>query len=288
MNHNHHPLTTLQWPGGQHRWIKGSRALLSTHANPPMAVILVHGWRGDAGSTWEAFPRALRSSSKAATVDAFFFQYPSTKESAAFCAAPFAEFLLDLLRRPSSTIVNPSLPRGEPSRLAAARYERVILVGHSMGAAVARSALLELDRDDLSEADRARLTLLLFAPAHKGATIPLLIQSGFGIDFGAGKIIGAALTIYYRSLRDLAEKSGFVEKLEAKSATARERRLAQRLSADYLRAHVYHAQGDKTVIQDPFDDDYRFHPVMDKNHREICKPGEKYRDPVSALEALLS
>jgi hypothetical protein len=157
-----------------------------------------------------------------------------------------------------------------------------------MGAAVARRALLELDRDDLTEAERAKLVLLLLAPAHKGSTIPLLIQAGFEIEhFPGGKAIGLALSIYYRSLRDLREKSGFVEKLEADSATARERRLVQPLSVDYLRAYVYHAQGDKTVIQDRFDDDYRFHAVMDKNHREICKPGETYRDPVAALEGLL-
>jgi hypothetical protein len=59
------------------------------------------------------------------------------------------------------------------------------------------------------------------------------------------------------------------------------------VSIDHLRAKVYHARSDKVVVQNDFDPDYPFEPVMGTNHRTICKPLEAYRTPVEALSAML-
>jgi len=292
MKQSHFPIDALHWvnAGDQNywSWIRGSRVLLSADAAPTTAVVLVHGWRGDASTTWEAFPKALRSSPKAHSTDAFFFQYPTTQNGPSFCSGPFRDFLLDVLRHPSTSIVNPSLPRDAAARDALALYDKVIVVAHSMGAAVARRALLDLDSDGLHDTERAKLTLLFFAPAHKGSTLALLVESGLGMEALPGaSLVGKALTKFYGSLHELAEGSKFLGDLASDAANARLARLQAGGSIAYLRAFVYHCEDDRTVERGKFDEDHQFVPVMEKNHRKICKPDDVYRTPFNALKKFL-
>jgi len=295
----HHPLGELTWLG-DNDWFKGSRVLLSLDPlaiAPPgqTAIIFLHGWGGSGAETWEAFPPALRALPQATGADVFFLQYPSRDKSAAVCGGKVAEFLRDLLRAPSEQIVNPSLPSSASPR-APATYQHILIVGHSMGAAVGRRAVLDLDRDDLTDEERHRIRMLFFAPAHKGSSLPLLIRSGLHLDWLPGStLVGAALTTYYRSLHDLAEDSTFLTTLEGDSKAARDERArghatpaAAAAAVRYLRARVCHADGDKVVAQDRFDDDFRpAQTIRHTNHRSICKPREQYQDPVKALKGLL-
>ena len=296
---SHCPLGELTWRG-DNAWFRGSRVLLCmaptvTASSTRIAIIFLHGWGGSAGETWEAFPRSLRAMSDFTNTDVFFLQYPSRSRSAAVCGSKFSEFLLDLLRVPAEQIVNPSLPSSPPQ--GSFTYHRIVIVGHSMGAVVARRGLLDLDRDELTDEERERIRMLFFAPAHKGSSLPLLVQSGLHLDWLPGSaLVGAALTTYYRSLHDLAEDSNFLNTLDADSKEAREARAslartppAARESVRYLRARVYHADGDKVVSQDRFDDDLRpAGTISGQNHRSICKPSDGYQDPVAALVSFLA
>jgi pimeloyl-ACP methyl ester carboxylesterase len=295
----HYTLSELTW-NGDNEWFHGSRVLVCNDpvASPPAtrtAIIFLHGWGGSASETWEAFPHSLRGMSHTAHADVFFLQYPSRSRSAAVCGSKFAEFLRDVLWSSAERVINPSLPASAPPR-GPSMYERIVIVAHSMGAAVARRGLLDLDRDELTDEQRRRFRMLFFAPAHKGSSLPLLIRSGMHLDWLPGSaLVGAALTTYYRSLHDLAEDSNFLKTLEADSKEARGARAvfqstpaAAAQSTHYLRARVYHADGDKVVSQDRFDDDLR--PpgtITHRNHRSICKPSERYQDPVTALASLL-
>ncbi|BFU89491.1 MAG: hypothetical protein NTAFB01_06780 [Nitrospira sp.] len=289
---NHFPLASLRWIDKRYdNWMPNSRALICMRSTVRAAILFVHGWSGNAGDTWEAFPRALRFLPEAADADVFLLDYPSKKHSVAFCAAPLRVFLRDLLKEPISRIVNPSMPEGTDPRPTGMQYDRIVLVAHSMGAVVSRRALLDLDQDDeltLTEADRGKFRLLFFAPAHKGSSIPLIIRAGLGLDWLPGAtLVGMALEVHFRSLQDLKPRSDCLVTLEKDCKVARKARTEAGESLDYLRAHVYHAQGDKVVVQDGFDRDYAMHPVMKKNHRSICKPDYEYRDPLEGLRAAL-
>lgn len=283
----HFPLDDLRWSGDE-GWMPKSQALLC-QAVAEKAIVFVHGFGGGADATWEQFVRFLRAMPEAASADAFFTDYPSTTHDIAFCAAQFAKFLLDLLSEPSPHIVNPSLPAGAPPRPEDALYRKVILVGHSMGAVVARRALLDLDRDDLTKEQRESVHMLFFAPAHKGArSLGGLAAAGFGLDkLPGGNVVGGLLRLRYRSLSDLLKESDCLTDLAGDSKARREDRARDRENADYLRAHVLHAQNDRIVHSDRFDDDRRTDPVMAQGHSSVCKPRAGFLKPVEALRELL-
>lgn len=283
----HFPLDNLRWSGDE-GWMPQSQALLC-QAEPAKAIVFVHGFGGGADATWEQFVRFLREMPEAADADAFFVDYPSTTHPIPFCSSMFEDFLLDLLREPSLKVVNPTLPEEAPRRPDGALYGKVILVGHSMGAVVARRALLDLDRDELTQEQRESVHMLFFAPAHKGArSLGGLVAAGFGLDkLPGGSLVGGLLRLRYRSLSDLLKESECLSDLAADSKARREERARDKENTDYLRAHVYHAQNERIVYGDRFGDDRRTNPVMAQGHGSVCKPREGFTKPAEALRKLL-
>lgn len=59
--------------------------------------------------------------------------YASTRHEVGICAPKLKTLLRDILLQPAETLVNRSLPPGEPLRAPGSRYNSVILIGHSMG-----------------------------------------------------------------------------------------------------------------------------------------------------------
>ncbi len=283
----HYLIGSLRWSKDRD-WMPNSLALLAVGA-ADTAVVFVHGFAGSADGTWERFSQSLRRMKEAASVDAFFVEYPSTTTGVPFCAAQFRMFLFDLLREPALQIVNGSLPDGAPKRPPGPLYGKILLVGHSMGAVVSRQALLELDRNELREEERARISMIFFAPAHKGARdVARYVATGFGLDrLPFSSVIGGLLRLRYRSVDDLIKTSDCLQDLNTASKALREQRRAAGAQWDYLRARVFHAHGDRVVYQDAFDDDQPMEPVMAQNHRSVCKPRAGYSSPEDAVRQWL-
>jgi hypothetical protein len=287
----HYPQSPLVWASDD-GWLPESQVLLAPRPAPADAIVFVHGWGGNAGDTWETFPQAVCMLPEAGNADIFFLDYPSVRSQVPFCSAQLRRFLVDLVRNPSTSIVNGSLPRNALKRAHSARYERICIVAHSMGAAISRRALMDLDQrtaDGLTDKELAAFRLLFFAPAHSGSSIPLLIGSGLGINFLPGaKAVGALLRLWLQSLRDLEEGSPFLTELLQSCQRLRAERTHSGRSIVHLRATVYHAHNDRVVSQNNFDQDPPFHPVMNQTHRSICKPNKTYHSPLEALRALLA
>jgi hypothetical protein len=268
-----------------------SQVLLCHQSPPSDAILFVHGWGGAAGGTWEAFPQAVGIMPEASRADVFFLDYPSVKSQVPFCAAQLRRFLFDLVRNPIDRMIDRSLPAIAPKRAPNARYSRILVVAHSMGAVISRRAIMDLDRpppEGLTEDELAKFRLLFFAPAHCGSTIPLLLGAALGLDFLPGaKLIGSLARLWFQSLRDLEVGSPSLTKLANDCHRLREGRTERNASIRHLRATVYHAHNDRVVSQNDFDQDLPFQPVMNQTHRSICKPVNQYRDPIEALRALL-
>ena len=120
---SHLPLSRLSW-NADDGWMLQSRVLLVRSQQATTALVFVHGWRGNANDTWEAFPRAIRFMPETQRSDAFFIHYPTTEQTISFHAAKLRKLFTDLARTPSESIVNPSLPRTEARRDAAATYRQ--------------------------------------------------------------------------------------------------------------------------------------------------------------------
>jgi hypothetical protein len=229
---------------------------------------------------------------EASKADAFFLDYPSTTSQVAFCAAQLRRFLIDLVRDPIGRIVEHSLSGSARKRSKNECYRRIIIVAHSMGAVIARRALMDLERLSASaftDEELSKFQLLFFAPAHCGSTIPLLIASGMGFDWlPTAGAVGKLAVLWFQSLRDLEEGSPALAKLAQDCRQLGEQRTKRRASIEHLRAIVYHPHNVRVVSQNDFEQDPPFEPVMDQNHRSICKPkGLLYVDPVEALQKLL-
>jgi hypothetical protein len=282
----HLPAWPLSWANDD-GWMTGGEALLSASLDADAAVVFVHGWGGDAGSTWEDFQANFRTLPEAVRTDALFWGYPSKTHKVAFCAAKLREFLADLLGAPAPSILTPSLPPGAPPRDEVFRYGQITLCAHSMGAVIVRRAMIDLERIGGLGVPPPAIRLLLFAPAHKGSNLPLMLASGCGLEWLPGAtLLANVLRLRYRSLDDLARGSDTLRRLEEDSRSLRSRLEGGAGNASHLRALVLHAQNDGVVEQEPFDDDPPFTTVMKRNHRSICKPDDSYRKPLEALRGL--
>jgi pimeloyl-ACP methyl ester carboxylesterase len=278
----HYPQTRMRWKRDD-GWMPNSQALISRAAEVTVALVFVHGWGGSATSTWEQFPQVISQMEEAGRIDAYFLDYPSTTRKVAFCADMLRQFLFDLAREPAAAVINGTLPAGAEPRSANESYTHIFIVAHSMGAVISRRALLDLELD---RAELNRFGMLLFAPAHCGSNLALLIDSGLGLDFLPGaKVVGEAARIFLPSMRDLEPGGATLVQL---ADDARRRQEGPGESSKYLKARVYHAEKDRVVEQLRFVGDYPTVPVLRRTHRSICKPDLDYPRPAVALADLLT
>jgi hypothetical protein len=119
-------------------WGVGSRTRLSKAAHPMGALIFVHGFKGDAWTTWLDFPGGLATAEKASDYDLFFYGYDS-RQSAPTIAIELIDFLRAVAENPADAVTNSSLASGMPLRKAFS-YESLVLCAHSLGAVVSRLA----------------------------------------------------------------------------------------------------------------------------------------------------
>lgn len=284
----HLPLKALVPPPGND-W-GDSRSMLAIDPAKRTACVFVHGWGGNATETWLGFPAYIRDSVKAEGTDFFFFDYDSLSLGATFSAALLRQFIDALLNDPAGLVINPALadqPRFQ--RDPGFRYERLIVCAHSMGAVVSRRALLDLESEAPGRFHDLRLSLLLFAPAHKGTDLVRLgrdVLSGSFLGIPLNAIRGAVLA-KFKSLLDLETGSPVLDALERDNAAARAV-LVQAGKADACyRATVLHAEHDDVVRQEGFDRDKPLEPVLLQTHTSICKPTSSFPLPFTRLESLL-
>lgn len=243
----------------------GTQARWATEPNKKL-IVFVHGFKGAAASTWGRLPDLVSMHPDAKGYDLVSFGYESVVQTAVESANQLHAFLDELLAD-SQKVVNRSIVNGydgDFQRKASWKYDKIVLVGHSLGACVVRRALLNHLRSG-SGIWPNKIKLVWFAPAHCGARLFRLwamVTLGLSVD-GLDKVA----TYFGPVLKDLAEESKFLRQLEDQTEAL------CGTNPELNSPLTLWAWKDKVVVNDIFAKDKTpFEEIRGVNHVSICKP----------------
>ncbi len=239
---------------------------------PKSLIVFVHGFGGNAITTWNNFPDYIMEDSQFNKADIIFYGYNTFDGQVGDHAAELYEFLLKMEKPRKSRILpaNQKLPERE--------YKKIILVAHSLGAILVRQALL------IAYSSKAKwvknTSMALFAPAHSGAMIVTLAFSALP---GLGGILAALVKFRYPILDNLNPNSSIIKMIKQQTFA-----LQQSPKGDFTKAKlVVFAKGDKIVDSTPYFGDTAPTVVSGVNHTSVCKPRFRYQLPFEELVKLI-
>ncbi len=234
---------------------------------PTSVVLFIHGFLGNATSTWDEFPALIRERRDFENSDVIFYGYDSEKGQASNNALKFYEFLKIALVQTPGTINYQR--RGLPESF---QYSKIIFVAHSLGSIVLRRALLNAKAEKCKWLEKEKM--VLFAPAHRGARVQKLIFDSLN---SFGKVIAGLGFFGIPVLDDLRPESVTITSL-IKDTEA----LLQKNEGEFTKAHTVIWAGNEYVVHNErFCEDPIAKVIGDKTHSEVCKPIEKkFLDPI--------
>ena len=275
----------------------GSYAYLSTDPGSETAVIFVHGFWGDAWSTWEDFQglvdEEVRWHGMWAKTDLYFFEYRGASNFVMKSAQDLSEFLLKIYPEPESRFFVVSSPRSfvpkdylASARGTATRYRRLVLVGHSLGAVVLRQAVtrqLKAVRNRQLPLDSVPAwvrdgELRLFAPAHRGFR-----PSNWKAMMLKAPILRSCLAIapvYWRAYPDLQPDSALIEDLQRDTKEL----LLIFPTVRGLRATSLFGANEDVVEPLEYEGDLGLAFEDGRGHGDICKPDVDFSRPFRFVE----
>lgn len=224
--------------------------------------------------TWSEFPTELRTAPELAGWDFFFFGYDGMHTEAVSSAFSLRKFLNDLSSDPTALFKNSDSSKTS-TRRHPPRYDRIILVAHSLGALVARRAMLDALNCPKQASWPERTELILFAPAHNGAKIITLVSETIGAFRGvltAVNFLGKLIV-----LEDLREGSRTLINLKDDL-----KRLFDGGQASLRARLVVTAKNDAVVRNATLYPDFSPEELV-ASHQSVCKPNAQYFDPLTIL-----
>ncbi len=150
--------------------VPGSKVLISSALKVETVVLFVHGFSGDPVGTWNDFHGVMDSSPYSdwwKNADVYFFNYHDIASSIDDSADDLSAFVEMIYPRPSLDVQLMLSSDVSGQR----QYRHLILVGHSEGAIVLRSYLVELGKEFARTGNKSAVLdarLVLFAPAMFG------------------------------------------------------------------------------------------------------------------------
>jgi len=245
-------------------------------------VVFVHGFRGYAVKTWMEFPSLLEEDATLGDCDLIYYGYDSPNYSVAVSGERLYR-MLDWAGGDSGVLVDESLPPSAGRRGDGGSYWVIVVVAHSLGAVIARQALLLANERRRPWADRIRL--LLFAPAHTGSDVVQMAATFLGVFKPLSPdMVKAGVELLWPVLKDLDVESETWKRLERDVEAA----VPVGDGPHCLKAHaVLLGAEDRIVRPLRFGRDPSLVIIEGRDHVNICKPDRRYGDPLRALmEAL--
>lgn len=241
---------------------------------PKSLVVFVHGFSGRAVETWGEFRDMIPQNRKFASCDVVFLGYESVTRSAPYNAGVLYRTLTALVEE-YPRFVRTS---GAPIRRRTFKYNKIVLVGHSLGGVLVRDIAMSVATEGKSWSKK--ISLMLFAPAHMGANVISLANEAVGFVNWVNPIRAVAHLIS-PSLKDLKEGSRYL------TALLKRARALGRNTTTKARI-VVHGSRDRIVVHDAFYLDPPCRPYDRHNHTSCCKPiGGSFENPVLDLVELL-
>jgi alpha-beta hydrolase superfamily lysophospholipase len=242
------------------------------------AILFIHGFHGDAIKTWSDFHLLLPECEKCIGQDIYFYGYDGLRAEMTASAAMFRDFLDRLFIR-TSTMINESLP-STAKRADDFSYDELVIVAHSLGAVIARRALLDATKSEKSWV--LKIKLVLYAPAHCGASVAkLALEASSSLPF----------IKYFAPLARL--KSPLIDQLTPGSPDLT-RLLDETLNAckngnnpHLVACKVVIAEYEEIVRNDSFGNDPPPVAIPETYHTTVCKPKVEFRKPLDHLEECL-
>jgi len=248
----------------------GARSI-AYFARAPKGVLLlfVHGFVGHRTDTWELMHEMLPNEPSLIGVDIVFYGYKSTQGQALSNANLLRQFISSFVTREKND--EPS----ERQKLKFA-YKKIVIVAHSLGAALTRQA--QLDALKMKERWARRTSLVLFGPAHCGA---FLAKVGF--ELGASTRLLSALTaaigFAIPVVRDLRPDSDFIKDLQSQTLAY----LKKNPKAPLKAKRVIFGDSDRVVMVRNFCADPVSDTWLDCNHTSVCKVSQRFRRPIDEI-----
>lgn len=252
---------------------ENSQAFFS-FTNPDNLVVFVHGFNGNALTTWNNFSSILPMDNHFDKTDMIFYGYNTFKGQAGDHAVDLFN-LLDLLPKP---LANGILPANQ--RLPERNYKKIILVAHSLGAVLVRQALL-LATDAGQRDWVAKTTMSLFAPAHNGANIINLASESLP---GLSSLLAIFAKFRYPILNDLNPQThGILDSIKTRSESLQNQGMGEFTKAKM----VVFARSDKVVQNIPYLMDSIPIVIDGASHTSVCKPNDKFIKPLELIKTLI-
>lgn len=239
------------------------------------AVVFVHGYMGDAISTWTLFESLLPGRPKAKDYDLFFYGYNCCSSNTTAQGRLLCDFLHRLFSSPADIALG-SLPQAA-DRTFSSDYKEVFLVGHSIGAIVCRRALLMAR--DLNYNWMPKTRMVLFAPAHDGAIVSEILK-----DLGWLRFVFNVWRFASPLVDEVAPGSASIAQLKQETVSAVQQ------GANYLKAtKVIIAEVERVVSNLQFEavDPVPAVPYRGTTHNSLCKPHSRFTYPVDQLEEVM-
>lgn len=242
------------------------------------AVVFVHGFGGQSVGTWSQFEMRLPADPRAAGADIVFFGYDGLR-APALASAAILRGMIDHWMCHPTIFVNGTL-HPDLHRNASPPYQKLIVVAHSLGAVVARKALL--DAFKANHAWLANVRLVLFAPAHRGASALALAKSSLGgFDFLLATL---GLVQHFSVLADLDPDGPFLTTLVEHHKEA-------------VKEPRGHALAAKALVVPPADKivhaidfllaDAQPEVIPNTTHTSVCKPTDGVLEPLDIIRRFL-
>ncbi len=246
------------------------------------AVVFLHGYSGDALTTWSEFHKLVLITPEFVGCDFIFYGHDGLFGTTTAGATLFYEFLDRLFVQPASLLV-PTI--GDKENRRDFSFGKVVLAAHSLGAVFCRWSLLfarEKKRKWMNKTE-----MVLYAPAHMGAKVSGLID-----EMGRGgtwlsqvlSLFGVAANFASPLIAELGEGSVDLQELRDKTNEA----LAQGGCSYLIARKVIIAERERIVKNLRFGED-AWPPIVfaGSNHTSVCKPHSKFLDPLDVLSEAL-